>query len=245
MKPMPWLVLLSLLAVSCSGSKSAQKVESDTPQIELSDADEFIENPAEGSTETTAENTEAPLDVPETTDATPVAAEGDALAAADAGTTSTDTMPTSEPLVSESNLENSQPVVSTSTYASSSEAGAIKTYAVQKNETLMMIAFKLYGDYSKWKELSNHNGGISTVRAGMNLKYAAPAEEFIWNPQGNPYLIRTGDTLGGISKQVYADIKKWKLLWENNRPLIKNPNKIYAGFTIYYLENGREVANQQ
>lgn len=78
----------------------------------------------------------------------------------------------------------------------------------------------------------------------MKLSYEAPAEEFVWNPQGNPYLIRTGDTLGGISKQVYATVKKWKLLWDNNRPLIKDPNKIYAGFTLYYLENGREVATQ-
>ena len=83
-----------------------------------------------------------------------------------------------------------------------------------------------------------------TLKEGMMLNYMAPAEEFVWNPQGNPYLIKTGDTLSLISKEVYATTNKWKLLWENNRPLIKNPNKIYAGFTIYYLENGREVANQ-
>lgn len=234
MKLTPWLVLISLISVSCSGSKSAQKVDSDTPQIELSDADEFIENPAEeaGSDDpTTAENTEAPLEE-----------SPDALAAAD---TAPESVTSPEPLVQESSLENATPVVAASEMPSqNSDAGSTKTYSVQKNETLMMIAFKLYGDYGKWKELANLNGGISTVRAGMNLKYTVPAEEFVWNPQGNPYLIRTGDTLGGISKQVYQDLKKWKLLWENNRPLIKDPNKIFAGFTIYYLENGREVANQ-
>ena len=47
MKLTPWLVLLSLITVSCSGSKSAQKVNEETPQIELSDADEFIENPTD------------------------------------------------------------------------------------------------------------------------------------------------------------------------------------------------------
>ena len=76
----------------------------------------------------------------------------------------------------------------------------------------------------------------------MNLKYIAPAEEFVWNPEGLPYLIRTGDTLGIISTSVYQTSRKWKMIWENNRPLIKDPNKIFAGFTLYYLENGRDVA---
>jgi nucleoid-associated protein YgaU len=128
------------------------------------------------------------------------------------------------------------------------EPGTLKTYNVQKNETLMLIAFKLYGDYERWKELANQNRdslkGNTNIREGMTLKYMAPAEEFVWNPQGLPYLIRTGDTLGGISKTVYTTTKKWKLIWENNRPLIKDPNKIFAGFTIHYLENGREVANE-
>jgi nucleoid-associated protein YgaU len=121
----------------------------------------------------------------------------------------------------------------------------MKSYTVQKNETLMMISFKLYGDYARWRELANQNTDVlkggTAVRNGMILNYMTPAEEFVWNPQGNPYLIKTGDTLGAISKEVYTTTKKWKLIWENNRPLIKDPNKIYAGFTIFYPENGREV----
>ncbi len=44
MKLTPWLVLLSISLVSCSGSKSAQKVDEETPTIELSDADEFLDS---------------------------------------------------------------------------------------------------------------------------------------------------------------------------------------------------------
>ncbi len=32
-------------------------------------------------------------------------------------------------------------------------AGAEGSYKVAKNETLMMIAFKIYGDYERWREL--------------------------------------------------------------------------------------------
>ena len=218
MKLIPWLVVLSMGLVGCSGSKSAQPVSQETPQIELSDADEFIENPNEE---------------PAVADEAAVVAE--------------------EPVVAESPMadENTPEISNISDTDSpvvvdNSDAGSEKTYQVQKNETLMMIAFKLYGDYGKWKELANYNRdtlkGSTVMRTGMNLKYMAPAEEFVWNPQGLPYLIRTGDTLGLISNSVYQTPKKWKLIWDNNRPLIKDANKIFAGFTLYYLESGRDVA---
>lgn len=229
MKLIPWLVFLSLGLVSCSGSKSAQSVSQETPQIELSDADEFIENPNE---EPALELTDEPVSEAIAQDTTDSFMEGPAV--------------TDSPVV-----EEAAPVVDASATAAMSNdftGGSESTYTVQKNETLMMIAFKLYGDYGKWKEIANYNSGLlngsTVVREGMTLKYLAPAEEFVWNPQGLPYLIRTGDTLGGISTTVYQTSKKWKLIWDNNRPLIKDPNKIFAGFTIYYLENGREVASE-
>lgn len=207
MKLLPWLVLLSLSLVGCSGSKSAKPVSQETPQIELSDADEFIENPNEQ----------------------PAATE--------------EITASEEPVVAEaSEPDMESPVVD------NSMAGSEQTYTVQKNETLMMIAFKLYGDYGKWKTLANYNReklkGSTVVTNGMQLKYMAPAEAFVWNPQGLPYLIRTGDTLGTVSKTVYQTPKKWKLIWDNNRPLIKDANKIFAGFTLYYLESGRDVATE-
>lgn len=126
-----------------------------------------------------------------------------------------------------------------------SEAGSltseIGTYTVQKGETLMQIAFKVYGDLSKWKSLKELNqshlaGGM--LKKGAKIKYYVPETPFTWNPQGTPYLIKSGETLGTISSSVYQTPKKWKKIWENNRPLIKNPDRIYAGFTLYYLNDG-------
>ena len=125
------------------------------------------------------------------------------------------------------------------------DAGKIMSYKVQKGETLMQIAFKIYGDISKWKELKVINGAKfsknTALRANMELKYKAPEKTFVWNPEGTPYLIKTGETLGTISNSVYQTPKKWKRIWENNKPLITNPNVIYAGFTLYY--KGSEMAN--
>jgi nucleoid-associated protein YgaU len=123
-----------------------------------------------------------------------------------------------------------------------SEAGKIKTYRVQKGETLMQIAFKLYGDIGKWKEIKNMNSEKVTkntfLKANTELKYKAPETPFVWNPAGTPYMIKNTDTLGTISNSVYGTKKKWKAIWANNKPLIKNPNVIYAGFTLYYTNGG-------
>lgn len=125
---------------------------------------------------------------------------------------------------------------------SNADAGKVMSYKVLKGETLMQIAFKIYGDISKWKSIKQMNGaklnGNSALRAGMDLKYTAPDKNFVWNPEGNPHMIKNGETLGTISNTVYQTPKKWKSIWENNKPLIKNPNVIYAGFTLYYKSTG-------
>lgn len=120
--------------------------------------------------------------------------------------------------------------------------GEYKEYRVKKGETLMQIAFKLYGDISRWKDLRKLNGdklsSNSSLKANLSLKYEEPETPFVWNPVGTPYMIQQGETLGIISNNVYQTPKKWKAIWENNKPLIKNPNIIFAGFTIYYKNDG-------
>lgn len=125
---------------------------------------------------------------------------------------------------------------------SNAGTGEYKEYKVKKGETLMQIAFKLYGDISRWKDLKKLNGdklsSNSSLKANLSLKYEEPETPFVWNPSGTPYMIQQGETLGIISNNVYQTPKKWKTIWENNKPLIKNPNIIYAGFTIYYKNDG-------
>jgi nucleoid-associated protein YgaU len=216
MKTIAWMLLPALLMVSCSRTKSAKSVSQDTPQIALSDADEFTETDPLADTDSSLSIDDSALST-ETTEAgnTPV-------------------------------LEDAEPVVS-----SAAPVGAVKLgegegeYIVQKNETLMMIAFKLYGDYGLWRDLSRKNASAvknGIIPAGAKIKYTLPSQTFEWSPQGNPYLIRTGDTLGGISGSVYGTTKKWKSIWDNNKPLIKDPNRIFAGFTIYWLEQGKVPA---
>lgn len=121
--------------------------------------------------------------------------------------------------------------------------GPMEKYRVQKGDTLMMIAFKIYGDYHKWKDIKGWNKDVKKIGEGVELNYVVPEQKFGWSPSGLPYLVRSGDTLGTVSMDKYGTPKKWRSIYENNRPLIKNPNLIFAGFTIYY-QPARSLASE-
>ncbi|OQX88470.1 MAG: hypothetical protein B6D55_00070 [Candidatus Omnitrophica bacterium 4484_70.2] len=46
------------------------------------------------------------------------------------------------------------------------------------------------------------------------------------------YTVEKNDTLQKISKKFYGTTKKWPLLYEENKDVIKNPDKIYPGLKI-------------
>ena len=43
------------------------------------------------------------------------------------------------------------------------------------------------------------------------------------------YEVVSGDSLSKIAKREYGDANKWKHIFEANRDLIKDPNKIFPG----------------
>ena len=110
-------------------------------------------------------------------------------------------------------------------------------YIVKEGDTLMKIAFQVFGDLNRWKEIYELNqnkiqnpnvlvrGTIFTIQVFNEKKIAK---------NGNPYLIQRGDTLGRISTWVYGTVARWKSLWHQNAELIHDPNRIYAGFNLYY-----------
>lgn len=113
---------------------------------------------------------------------------------------------------------------------------SIKQYTVQKFDTLMLISYKIYGNYSRWRELKELNKvDASMLSEGYVLRFIAPKSKFNHISAGLPYVIRRDDTLGKISYKLYETRSKWKDIYENNRSLIRDPNQIFAGFTLFYL----------
>ena len=118
------------------------------------------------------------------------------------------------------------------------KTGEYEEYIVQKRDSLMLISYRLYGDFSRWREIAMWNKDSlkkRRIRQGQRLRvFIRDGEGKMWKPSGDPYLVKRGDYLGLISKNVYnGKTKYWIDIWNNNKILIKDPNKIYAGFTIY------------
>lgn len=51
-------------------------------------------------------------------------------------------------------------------------------------------------------------------------------------PEATFYTVKSGDSLSRISKKVYGDPNKYMLIFEANKPLLKDPDKIYPGQTL-------------
>jgi nucleoid-associated protein YgaU len=53
-----------------------------------------------------------------------------------------------------------------------------------------------------------------------------PEEE---TPSSQFYTVESGDTLGAIAKRFYGNAGKYMTIFEANRPMLEDPNKIYPG----------------
>jgi hypothetical protein len=127
--------------------------------------------------------------------------------------------------------------------------GEIAWYEIKRGDTLMKIAFSIYGDIDRWKDLKDWNTGafksFSHLKAGTKLKYETPAVPFTQEELAHSYLIKHGDTLAGIADEVYGRRVKYKKLQAYNPRLIKNVNRIFAGFKLFYEITAEEMAEAE
>ncbi len=74
--------------------------------------------------------------------------------------------------------------------------------------------------------------GVEKVIAD-NIEVTAPPEPAAApEPAVQYYVIERGDTLGGIAKQFYGNAMKYPEIFEANREVIEDPDKIYPGQKI-------------
>ena len=161
----------------------------------------------------------------------------------------TDPVPGDEDVASVEDLARGESPEAPSSFDAPVGNGQFEDYTVQKGDTLMKIAFDYYGDIYQWRRVYQWNKGkisnINSVPAGTVLKMEQRGSPLALDKSGSSFLIKQGDTLGTISGEVYGTQKKWKRLWEKNRQLIKDPNKIYAGFYLYYVLTPKDIEEKQ
>jgi len=57
----------------------------------------------------------------------------------------------------------------------------------------------------------------------------APEPESDEQPSSRFYTVKSGDTLGKIAKEFYGNAGKYPVIFEANKPMLKDPDRIYPG----------------
>jgi nucleoid-associated protein YgaU len=63
--------------------------------------------------------------------------------------------------------------------------------------------------------------GIARVDDRLEVAASAPAAQF--------YTVKKGDSLSKIAKEAYGNAMKYPVIFEANKPMLKDPDKIYPG----------------
>ena len=69
--------------------------------------------------------------------------------------------------------------------------------------------------------------GISVVEDHLLVSVPEPAAPSA--PEKQFYTVKKGDYLSKIAKEVYGDAKKYPIIFEANKPMLKDPDLIYPG----------------
>jgi nucleoid-associated protein YgaU len=63
--------------------------------------------------------------------------------------------------------------------------------------------------------------GVEKVDENLTVKESAPPAQY--------HTVAKGDTLSAIAKKFYGDANKYRTIFEANKPMLKDPDKIYPG----------------
>jgi len=103
-------------------------------------------------------------------------------------------------------------------------------YTVQPGDTLSKIAGRLYGNAGKYPVIFEAN---REVIKDPNLIYPGQILRIIIPPAvqaaSDNYTVKPGDTLSKIAKEFYGDARKYSIIFEANRDILKDPNIIQPG----------------
>lgn len=128
---------------------------------------------------------------------------------------------------------------------------AFRDRVVRANETMESIAKSEFGDPALWTVVASANPRVDPLklRAGMTIRLPidptniqgkpnpalAQAEDAVPAPTESTtieYVVRSGDTLGGIARTYYNSASKWRIILDANRDLISRPEQLRPGMRL-------------
>ena len=112
---------------------------------------------------------------------------------------------------------------------------AIKTYIEKQNLGLSGLGVSFDGATGKVTLSGNAPSEEAAEKAGLaagNVASVSDVDNNLQYPAGTAsqfHDVVSGDTLSAISKKYYGDANKYMVIFEANKPMLSDPNKIYPG----------------
>jgi nucleoid-associated protein YgaU len=111
----------------------------------------------------------------------------------------------------------------------------ISKYGLEVKDLVVTVdgeAVTLNGEVSSVLErnrvvvVTGNVSGVSAVNDNLVLNIPEPV---VPEPEKQYYTVVSGDYLSKISKRVYDDAMKYNIIFEANKPMLTDPDKIYPG----------------
>ena len=99
----------------------------------------------------------------------------------------------------------------------------VEGLSVHINGDQAIISGMAYDQATKEKVVLvvGNSNGIATVDDQMTVEHVEPEAQF--------HTVISGDTLGKIAKNYYGNAMKYPVIFEANKPMLSDPDKIYPG----------------
>lgn len=99
----------------------------------------------------------------------------------------------------------------------------IQNFELDLNDDTVIVYGQMTSQSDKEKVVLalGNVAGIATVDDRITVESAEPESQF--------YEVKKGDYLSKIAKEVYGDPMKYPVIFEANKPMLKDPDLIYPG----------------
>jgi nucleoid-associated protein YgaU len=119
---------------------------------------------------------------------------------------------------------------------------ATTPYAVMKDDTMQTIAQQWFGSSAKWVLIAQENPLAEPMKLQRGQVLRLPPKDA--KPESIPpelyaeltkeirYVVSPGDTLSGIAKRFYNKPSLYRIIFDANRDVIRNPDNLVTGVEI-------------
>ncbi|MGV6801088.1 MAG: peptidoglycan-binding protein LysM [bacterium] len=91
----------------------------------------------------------------------------------------------------------------------------------EEGKVILKGKAKTQADAEKAIIAAGNNAGVEEVESQIEIEQAAP--------EAKMYEVKSGDSLSKIAKEFYGDAMKYPIIFEANKPMLSDPDKIYPG----------------